>query len=141
MPHVSGLFNLLNDIEVIGKGLSKNNDINNFDQAPSYYINNNKLTITTKAQFQSPGDIWNSIAGMIDIDNWAVYVVMAYAMLFDNQKLGFDGIIDIQTRQKMWDLVLQRKKDNKAEHVIEALKLELPKHNTTPLESDTEDEI
>lgn len=138
---VSAILNLLNEVEVIGKELAKGKELNGFEGLYGEYIDNDELTITTKAQFHSPGDIWNTISAAVgDMDSWATYTVAAYAMLFGNQKLGFDGIIDLKTRQKIWDIVLQRLQANKAEKVVDSLQLEMPKANTEKLEDSSRDQ-
>jgi hypothetical protein len=135
---VSTVLTLLNEIEVIGKELSSGRDLVNFDDNYDTYIDNDQLTITTKAQFHSAGDIWNAISSS-DVGNWPIYTVAAYSMLFGNNKLGFDGLLDLQTRQKIWDIVLDRMKKNKAEKVVESLQLEMPKANTEKLEDKSND--
>ncbi|WP_024460924.1 hypothetical protein [Marinimicrobium sp. LS-A18] len=138
---VSAVLTLLNEIEVIGKEVENFDNLENFDDTYNRYIDDNKLSITTKAQFHSPGDIWNAIGATAgSIDGWMTYTVAAYSMLFGNQKLGFDGLIDLQTRQKIWDLVLDRLKKNKAEKVVDSLKLEMPRLDTSKLEDSSKDE-
>lgn len=137
---VSAILNLLNEVEVIGKELANGNELDDFESSYDEYIDNEQLTITTKAQFHSPGDIWNAISAAAGgIEGWATYTVAAYSMLFGNQKLGFDGLIDLQTRQKIWDIILQRLQKNKAEKVVESLQLEMPKANTEKLEDNSSD--
>jgi len=141
--HITSLFRLLDEIEIIGKErLAKIKD-DHFNEIYDGYIERDELSSTTKAQFHSPGDIWNTIttlAGTIDVDAWAAYTVAGYSMLFGNQKLGFDGILDLETRKKLWDLVIQRIKSNKAEKLVEKLKLEMPEADTSKLEDDSKDE-
>lgn len=138
---VSTILNLLNEVEVIGKELAHGNDLDDFERIYNQYIDRNQLTITTKAQFHSPGDIWNAISAAAGgIDGWATYTVAAYSMLFGNQKLGFDGLIDLQTRQKIWDVLIKRLDKNKADSVVESLQLEMPKSNTKNLEDSSKDE-
>lgn len=137
---VSVILTLLNEVEVIGKELAKGSNLDDFDSYYDQYIDDDELTITTKAQFHSPGDIWNAISAVAGVvEGWATYTVAAYAMLFGNQKLGFDGLIDLQTRQKIWDIILQRLQKNKAEKVVESLQLEMPKAITEKLEDDSSD--
>lgn len=139
---VSAIFKLLDEIEVIGKEFSEKGVIDNFDEVFSGYIDQDELSITTKAQFHSPGEIWNAItaaAGHVNINNWATYTVTAYGMLFGNNKMGFDGLIDLDTRRKIWDLVIERIKKNRAEKVVDSLQLELPKLDTSKLENNSKD--
>lgn len=135
---IATIFRLLDELELIGQQPSLIDNPDQFDAVFAEYINSGAPTITTKASFHSPGEIWNAItaiAGSIkDIDNWAYMTVAGYSMLFGNSKLGFDGIIDIETRRKLWDLIISRVKKNNAEKVVEALSLELPKIDTSKLE-------
>ncbi|WP_434667336.1 hypothetical protein [Aeromonas sp. NJAU223] len=140
---VTSLFNILNDVEVIGKEISRHGDVDTayLDNVLADYVENDELTITTKAQFHSPGDIWNVISGGLgNLDNWMTYIVVAYSMLFGNQKLGFDGFIDLQTRQKIWDIVLERMKSKHAQKSLESLKIQLPDADTSKLEDNSNDQ-
>ncbi|MFM1692227.1 hypothetical protein [Aeromonas salmonicida] len=140
---VTSLFNLLNDIEIIGKELSKDNDLRqeNFDEVLDEYIDNDELSITTKAQFHSPGDIWNIISGQLgNLDGWMTYTFAAYSLLFGNQKLGVDGIVDLQTRQKIWSLILDRITKNRAEKALDSLEIQLPNADTSKLEDSSNDQ-
>jgi hypothetical protein len=141
---VTAIFNLLNEIEIIGKEFALGNSLNNFDDVYTRYIDEDRLSITTKAQFHSPGEIWNTISPLaenINLDTWTTYTVVAYSMLFGNQKLGFDGLIDLETRKKIWDVVIERIRVNKAEKVVESLKLEMPSENTNRLEDSSNDKL
>lgn len=140
--NISIIFKILDEVEIIGKEIARGANSGNFEQIISTYIETDALTITTKAQFHSPGDIWNAItgvAGNLDLDHWATYTMTAYSMIFGNQKIGFDGLIDIETRKKLWDLVIDRIKKNKAEKVVEALQIKLPQIDTSKLEDSTKD--
>ncbi|MEO6824294.1 MAG: hypothetical protein ABI167_06125 [Nitrosospira sp.] len=140
--NIATIFKLLDEVEVIGKTMAEGASCEDFDQTIKEYIKKDALTITTKAQFHSAGDIWNAItSGTLDFDlnNWVIYTVIAYSMIFGNHKAGFDGLIDIDTRKKFWDLVLSRIKKNHAEKVVETLQIELPKIDTSKLEDCTND--
>lgn len=152
--HVSAIFTLLSEIEVIGKELPKLLEEKRsqsetgakeqlFERLFDDYLNQNKLTITTKAQFNSPGDIWNTVYEYVtttDFSTWSTQLVIAYSMLFGNSKLGFEGLIDIETRKKLWDILIERLRANKAEKVIESLKVKLPDYDTTALEDKSKDQ-
>jgi len=139
---VVSLLNMLNEIEVISKELENGISPSNFDQIFKTYASNNQITVTTKAEFHSPGEIWNAIsAGLAgSLDTWPTYAVIAYAMLFGHKKLGFDGIIDLETRQKLWSLVINRMKNNNIENVVNDLELSFPNAKTEKLETDEKDE-
>ncbi|ABZ76354.1 hypothetical protein Shal_1789 [Shewanella halifaxensis HAW-EB4] len=141
---VTSFFKLLNEVEVIGKEFSERQEISNFEQVFDSYLSQDNLTITTKAQFHSPGEIWNTIQSFVgpeSLDTWQTYTVLAYGMIFGNQKLGFDGIIDLETRKKLWDLVIERMKVNKVEESLKSLDLELPDADTSKLEDSSNDKV
>lgn len=140
--NISTIFKLLDEVEIIGKEVTLGNSGSDFENVVQNYLETDSLTITTKAQFHSPGDIWNAITGIaegVNLDSWATYTVVAYAMIFGNQKMGFDGLVDIETRKKIWDLVLDRMKSNRAEKVVSALQIELPNIDTSKLEDNSKD--
>ncbi len=60
-------------------------------------------------------------------------------MLFGNNELGFDGLIDLETRKKLWNIAIERIETHKAKAVVDSLQLEMPKFNTENLEDDSED--
>ena len=139
---ISIIFKLLDEVEVIGKSVLRNSIGSNFENVFQEFVERDALTITTKAQFHSPGEIWNAIvgiAGQIDLNSWATYTVAAYSLIFGNQKAGFDGIVDLETRRKLWDLVIDRIKKNNAQKVVENLQIELPNIDTSRLEDGSKD--
>ena len=134
---VSSIFHLLDEVEVLGKELAHGNHaiLYDFDRVFDSYIEYNELTLTTKAQFHSPGEIWNAITATVgNLDHWASYTVLIYSMIFGNKTTGFDGIVDLQTRQKLWDLVIDRIRKNRASQVVDSLQIELPRIDTSRLE-------
>lgn len=138
---IVSLLGFLNEIEVIAKEFDSLNSGTEFDTVFQDYVENNGISITTKAEFHSPGEIWNEITSLAsNLDSWVVYAVCAYGMIFGNQKLGFDGLLDLQTRQKFWDLVIDRMKKHNIKDVVTDLKLTAPTSNTEKLESDDKDE-
>lgn len=138
---VAFLFNFLNEMEVLAKEFDNGINKENFDQFFDKYVDNDLLTITTKARFHSSGEIWNIISAIGDsLGSWAVYCIVAYSMLFGNQKLGFDGLIDLQTRQKIWDIIISRMSGNKIISVSENLALKAPSNKTEKIETNENDE-
>ncbi|QSV13416.1 hypothetical protein [Photobacterium ganghwense] len=132
---VMNLFKLLNEIEVIGKAIANGVEINNFEEVFSQYLDNGLLSVTTKAQFHSPGEIWSMIRGANgDKAKWLIPTVFAYSMLFGNSHLGFDGVIDLETRQKIWDVVISRLEENDTKKYVNKLELQMPKAKTEVLE-------
>jgi len=87
------------------------------------------------------GDIWNEIIAVVGSDNlrWMIYTTFAYSLLFGNNLSGFDGLIDLETRQKLWNVVIDRIKVNNGEKSIDSVKLKLPSENTKMLEDSSMD--
>ena len=135
---MTSLFNILNEIEVIAKESDNGITPENFKKRFEQYIEDDKITITTKAEFHSPGDIWNTIAIMGGPE--CLHFVSAYILLFGNKYLGFDGLIDIGIRHKIADLILDRFKKGDIQKVAKSLALTTPKTDTKSLESDSGDE-
>lgn len=139
---VVSLLAMLNEIEVIAKEFDRGLTVDNFDEVFDGYVKKNKLTVTTKAEFHSPGEIWNALTGLVgNLDNSLTYAVLAYGMIFGNQKLGFDGVLDLQTRQKLWELVIERMQKKNIPSVVKSLELTVPKAKTEKLESAAKDEL
>lgn len=138
---ITSLLSILNEIEVIAKEIENGISSTNFDDFFKKYVTEDKLTIKTKAQFYSPGDIWNTVSSIAgNLDSWGIYTILAYSMLFGNQKLGFDGLIDLTTRQKIWDIVLGRIQKKNIGAAIDRLQLTTPALDTSKLEQQTLDE-
>jgi hypothetical protein len=133
---------VLSDIEVISKELDNGLDCDNFEKRFNEKVITGELTLTTKAQFHSPGDIWNALSfiGELDGGQEIIYAILAYTGLFGNKLTGFDGIIDLHTRQKLWSLLISRMEKSNMGNVIETLKLSLPSVDTSKLEDDSSDE-
>ncbi|EIW7481147.1 TPA: hypothetical protein ACN34R_003450 [Vibrio parahaemolyticus] len=138
---VMSLLKLMNEIEIIGKEFNSDFDINNFEEIFDEYLENDKLTVTTKAQFNSPGDIWTVMSSAVEQYSWIAPTFVAYSMLFGNKLMGIDGILDLDTRHKIRDAILERIKVNKADKQLEKLELHMPKANTEILEVPAERKI
>lgn len=138
---ITSLLSILNEIEVMAKELGNGISAGNFDNFFEKYAHENIITIKTKAQFHSPGDIWNEILSIArNIDTWMFYAVAGYSMIFGNTKLGFDGLIDLATRQKIWDIVIDRMEKKNVSGVVGVLKLTIPELDTSKLEIATNDD-
>lgn len=127
------LLNFLNEIEIFAKE-SEHLTVENFNDALLHYLRQHLLTLTTKAQYHSPGDIWAKIKNIKEPKNIAT-ALMLYGMIFGNSTAGMDGIMDLQTRQKIWDLVIHRINSTNIIDASKDLKLEPPKYDTQKLES------
>ncbi|GAA0890057.1 hypothetical protein [Rhodanobacter soli] len=129
----------LSDIELTIRALNKGLTKSNFDDKLASYSDSGQLSLATKAEFYSPGDIWVQLIGgagdLFSGSKWMAAVVFAYGMLFGNNKLGFDGVLDLDTRHKIRDLILDRMKKRRVESAISRMDVVLPNKDTTPLES------
>lgn len=135
------ILSFLNEIEVVAKELEENLTAENFEELFARYVAGGLLTLTTKAQFNSPGDIWNKIDFSGFKKSKMAYVLIGYAMLFGNEYARMDGIIDLQTRQRLWAIVADRIEQKDMSHVVASLELSKPKYDTTVLESKDKKEI
>lgn len=135
------ILSFLNEIEVVAKELEDNLTADNFEEVFSQYVVDGLLTLTTKAQFNSPGDIWNKLDFSGLKKSKMAYVLIGYAMLFGNAHVGMDGVVDLQTRQRLWAIVADRIEQKDMSHVVASLELSKPKYDTTVLESKDKQEI
>lgn len=132
--NVVQLLSFLNEIELIANEIDSDLSIGNFQNLFDEYSRNNRFTLTTKAQFYSPGDIWNKI-NFKGKNGKMAYALIAYSMLFGNQHAGMDGIFDLETRQKLWDIIVERLKTKDLDGIASDLKLGKPNYVTAVLES------
>lgn len=80
-----------------------------------------------KAQFKSPGDIWaiyNDIK--TNVPEEVFWFIGTYVAIFGNKYLGFDGIIDKESKQKILDFVISHRKNKNSKESIKNLHIELP---------------
>jgi hypothetical protein len=104
--------------------------IDKIDEFCQKTLNKDKKSITpsfVKAQFKSPGDIWaiyNDIKTNVPTE--VFYFIGIYIAIFGNSKLGFDGIIDKENKQKLIDFCKTQLKNRKIKKSLENLKIEMP---------------
>lgn len=138
--HVACLFNYLNEIEVISKYATDNITPGQFEDFFKDHALNYGVSTTTKAAFNSPGEIWAAIEAGLKKRPVITVLLGGYILLFGNTQLGFDGLIDVETRRQMWQLVLSRYEENHIKEVTRELQLAQPRMDTAVLESDSADE-
>lgn len=88
---------------------------------------NNRNSSFVKAQFKSPGDIWaiyNDIK--TNVPSEVFWFIGIYIALFGNKLLGFDGLVDRQTKQKILDFAIDRLNNKKTKDSIENLQIDFP---------------
>ncbi|HHA2424265.1 hypothetical protein [Stenotrophomonas maltophilia] len=146
---VSNLLGFFSDLEIIGRAsVALNEYPERFDEIFDVLEASDRLTLTTEAEYHSPGEIWGLISSGIG-QGFGVggIFVLAYSMLFGNSKLGFDGVIDIETRRKLWDLVIERMKYRRVAKAVDRLDAQAPardverliSHDSKPSSSDASD--
>lgn len=128
------LLSYLNKIEFIGKQLD-HVTIENIHSLYKAYLSQSQASLTTKAQYHSPGDIWAKIQLQTKGLKGAGVMILVYGMLFGNSNLGMDGIIDIETRQKVWDIVIKEFAESNIAQAASDLNVQPPKYETKRLET------
>lgn len=132
---LSQFFSILSGIEAIAKTFAKPQpgEFETFEELFVQYMSSSQLTLTSKAEFMSPGTIWSKVKitpkGM-------VLAVLVYVMLFggDMSLIKTDGIIDLETRQRFYEIVAKMIEERVFEKVESDLKIEIPKLDTRPLD-------
>lgn len=129
---------IFTDIEVVAKGLSEGLVYENFDATLHRMGSEGRLSLTTKAEFYSPGDVWvqlvNQLGAPLHAGSWIMVAVTAYNMVFGNSKKGWDGVLDLDTRHKIRDIILRRIEQKFAARAIKNLGAIQPSKNTDDLE-------
>jgi hypothetical protein len=91
----------------------------------------------------SPGPIWGALPSLKELDakttRRIVIFMVGYSALFGSDKLGWEGIIDKETKHNIYDFVEKRLQEGKRKDAIDQLKLEYPKVDTMILESPEHD--
>lgn len=112
---VINLFELIDEIDIFCHRLINKNEFK--EVSPSF----------VKAQFKSPGDIWaiyNDIK--TNIPSEVFWFIGTYVAVFGNKLLGFDGLLDNQSKQKILDFALCKLNDKKTKESITNLQIEFP---------------
>lgn len=132
------LLNYLNELEFISKKYDDIEIFKNFENLFEIHANSHEITTSIKAHFQSPGDLWTNVKSF---SKGTKYLILGYILLFGNHQLGFDGIIDLDTRHKIRDIIIERYNQNNLEEISSSLALSMPNYDTSLLESIEHDEI
>ncbi|MEZ9006360.1 hypothetical protein AB6E26_27410, partial [Vibrio splendidus] len=133
--YVSKILDSLNDLEALTKA---NLDEVSFENYQKYFLSlveSDELLLTTKAQFHSPGDI----LAKLHVGKKMASAYFIYSLMFGNAHLGVDGLVDLDTRHKLVDLIIKRAEANGLESVKEKLAIQPPNYDTSALDSDEKD--
>lgn len=138
---VSQLLSYLSEVEAASILYDKI-DVNNGTHFNKSFFDlrvNKSLQLRTKAQFMSEGDIFANIPTLLASSKGLVWFVLGYSMIFGNAKLGFDGLIDTETKKKIYQFVADRWINKGGEQVQKMLELDQPKNKTLALEDHSKD--
>ena len=140
--YLSELFKYLNEIEFISKMDNLDSiDLSKLDEYYYHYARDGILNLTTKASFNSPGEVFAKVFyGSKSIRRMYILILL-YSMLFGHDYLGFDGVIDLDSRQKIIEAIIQRVNQDAIKDALDKLKLKQPKYDNFLLEAKTEKNI
>lgn len=131
---ISQLFGLLTGVEVMAKLFALDSDAwEDYPRNLALLRDSLQLGLTSKAEFMSPGTIWSKFR--MD-QTQMVWAVVIYIMVFGGELTFFktDGLIDTQTRQKIWERALRLSESHDFEKLKSNLRVDFPRIETTPLE-------
>lgn len=138
--YITELLNYINQIEIISKYADDTVTAENLDHFYKEIASEADITTSTKAFFNSPGAIWTAIRTAAREHPVKSSILIGYILLFGNTKLGFDGLIDLETRHNIIDLLIEAYKNNRIDEVATSLEISKPNINTESLESEANDE-
>lgn len=128
---ISQLFGLLSGVEAAARQLTSS------EAFPAMALpvgRDLELNLTSKAEFMSPGSIWSTV--LMD-STTMLWCTVIYVMLFGGDVKFFkaDGLMDKQTRQKAWNLVLKLIEKYDFQNVKKKLKVDVPRVETKALDA------
>ncbi|ENM5776340.1 hypothetical protein [Vibrio anguillarum] len=133
--YVSKILDSLNDLEALTQANLNDVTVDSYQKYFLSLVENDELLLTTKAQFHSPGDI----LAKLHVGKKMASAYFIYSLMFGNAHLGVDGLIDLETRHKLIDLVIKRAEANSLDSVKEKLAIQPPNYDTSALDSDEKD--
>ncbi|CAK2185229.1 conserved hypothetical protein [Vibrio crassostreae] len=141
---IGTLFTLFSEIEVLAKEfenhfIDKDFNREQFDAVFKGYLNAGLLTVSNKAQYQSPGDAWFKF--VVDKYPIALGIWFASAVLLGNDVIGMQGIITDEAHQKLLDSAFELLLERDVSEELKGLELDVPKFRTGELEVPVEREL
>ncbi|PCD90316.1 hypothetical protein [Vibrio mediterranei] len=127
------LLTLFSEIEVLAKQITEDADFNaqQFDDVFKHYLNNGLLSVSNKAQYASPGDVW--LKFLAEHKYW-LHICLASSVLFGNDLMGLEGFVPDETQKQLWDMVIERLGELDAVDSLQSLELSVPEFETRTLE-------
>ncbi|EOW0801752.1 hypothetical protein ACN2MB_002675 [Vibrio parahaemolyticus] len=137
---IGTLLTLFSEIEVLAKQITEDADFKaeEFDAVFKHYLNNGLLSVSNKAQYASPGDVW--LKFLADHKYW-LHICLASSVLFGNDLMGLEGFIPDETQKQLWDMVIERLGAHDAVDALQSLELSVPEFRTGELEVPVEREL
>lgn len=140
---ISQIFRILTELEVVARSYEAilDDPATDFDALFAQFRRAGDFDLKTVAEFMSPGSIWGYL-GFSDKAGRRIFVAgLLYGAIFgiDVNDVSIGGVIDKDVRQKVIEYFLNRLKVNDVEEMKQRLNLDVPRHDTEPLEDQTHD--
>lgn len=130
--YLTKVLEYLNELDFLSHIDLENEDLTEIYQS---YIDEGLFSLSTQASFHSPGDIWAKVLfPKGEPKTNMAKAIIIYSMLFGNSHLGIDGILDLESRQKLWGVLVERIDMDAMKNTVEQLDLTMPKYNTEKIE-------
>ena len=100
-----------------------------------------ELSLVTKAEFMSRGNIWNHLGFSDREGKWISIIVLLYGAVFgvDLEVVKFDGVIPVELRVEIGKKLIERLDLHNFDSIKDSLQLNLPNYRTEPLEDSSKD--
>lgn len=129
--YLSKVFEYLNELDFLSQVDIDREDL---EAAHHLFVEQGLFTLSTQASFHSPGEIWVKLV-LAGKKSKMLQAVTIYSMLFGNAHLGVDGVLDLESRQKLWGVLIERINMNIVEKASNELQLKMPEYDTEEIES------
>lgn len=138
---LSHFFSLLSEFEIISRSFDEFDDFLklSFEDIVSKFMASQQFSLTSKAHFMSDGSIWGALTIDPKFGKKVLIFYIAFSAFFGSDILGWDGLVDLETRHKIRDIVLERVEAHHGQMIKEQLKLIRPDYDTFALEDESND--
>jgi len=150
---VSRFLDFLSKTEAFSELISEINqwDTSAFNRQFLDYALAGEGSLTLKAHFMSPGEVNTTFGGAAvsyiretltpQESKRLIYAICLYTAIFGNSIIGFDGIIDLETRHIIRDFMATNWFDDLGDSIKDQLLLDMPGLDTAALEESANDEV
>ncbi|SDF71699.1 hypothetical protein SAMN05216571_101357 [Onishia taeanensis] len=129
--YLSKVFEYLNELDFLSQVDIHGDDL---ESAHHSFVEKGLFALSTQASFHSPGEIWVKLV-LAGKKSKMLQAVTIYSMLFGNAHMGVDGILDLESRQELWSVLIERINMNHVEKASNELQLKMPEYDTKGIES------